>query len=133
MSVTTPILRSEVAADADAAADAAADADAEAAADGDAAEAAGEAAGDELPPLHAATKMDRPANRVSPRERIRMVPPLVVRSTRPRRAATQGSRGIDARRLMEPTVACILPSRCHARQALTRGARPQHRARGSSS
>src|SRR5437879_1001554 len=39
--------------------------------------AAAEADGEAPPLLQAATKMDRPANRVSPRERVRMVPPLV--------------------------------------------------------
>src|SRR3954452_1058508 len=127
MSVTTPILRSdftapEAAAEADAPADAPAepdasaepeaDADAEAAAEGAAAEAAADgaaadaavdAAGGELPLLQAATNMDSPATRVSPKERVRMVPPLMSPSTRLRWAVTQGSRGPAQRPLPEPT------------------------------
>src|SRR5436309_15958097 len=71
MSVTTPILRFDPAA-----ADAASDG--EAASDG-AAEAASDGAADgavvAAPELQAATKMDSPATRVSPRERVRMFPP----------------------------------------------------------
>src|SRR6478736_609488 len=128
MSVTTPILRSEcaaaeaeapaepdAAADSDAPADAPAEADPDAAADGAATEAAADAAvdgaaadGDAPPLLHAATKMDRPANRVSPRERVRMVPPL-IRRPRVHGGLLPGDReGRLHRRRTTPTIVCIL-------------------------
>src|ERR1700675_5032929 len=78
MSVTTPILRVDVAA-ADASTEGAA---ADASTDGAAADASTDGAATDgatvaPPELQAATRMDNPAARVSPRERVRMFPPTV--------------------------------------------------------
>jgi len=92
-SVTTPILRSDVAGGIEAASDAAADAEAagaEAAVVGAVDGAAAEGAVEAVPLLQAATKMDSPTNRVSPVLRMRMCPPPGG-SDRPRRSADQGS------------------------------------------
>jgi hypothetical protein len=80
-SVTTPILRSEVAGGTDAASDGAVDGAVEAAVDGAAADGAVDGAVEPVLLLQAATRMDNPANRVSPVLRIRMCVLLQVSRT----------------------------------------------------
>src|SRR6478609_4242062 len=78
-SVTTPILRSDFGLTDAAASDGAAEPPLEAAADG-ALDAAPDGAPDAAVLLHAATRMDNPANRVSPVLRKRMCPPPETRT-----------------------------------------------------